>query len=336
MADSVNSTPKRKRGQLLDDAHPGLDTASFSFDLHAPLEDGSASPRSRVAHRFRGLAIESGGGVGGRTSPSPQPTSAADHLGDGAGDGARKRVKFPDFAMGGTDVSQPPPSPPQPIIAACAGSSLEQPKVSSAEQAAVASADPPGPPAPTAPTAPMAPALPATTSVRFAPDPIASDAPEAEESSAGPTVEASSPQDEAAGGKSRSRKRAGTPPLTLKTNPAAADLDSEEPIITDPVRAALTWHEDEITVYDPDDSEDDGTGINGIGFKPTPAIAYARNVKRMQQMAEYRKREEREARARRSRRRRGSPAASQVDLKAKAERRRVRFMESAAEVVGTV
>jgi hypothetical protein len=77
--------------------------------------------------------------------------------------------------------------------------------------------------------------------------------------------------------------------------------------VIDPIRAALTWHEDEITVYDPNDEDDDGVGINGIGFKPTPAIAYARTQKRKQQLAEYKKREEREARARRSSRRRGSP-----------------------------
>jgi hypothetical protein len=74
-------------------------------------------------------------------------------------------------------------------------------------------------------------------------------------------------------------------------------------------RASMTWQEDEITIYDPDDSDDDGTGINGIGFKPTAAVAYARGVKRKQQLAEYRKREEREARARRSQRRRASPRA---------------------------
>ena len=71
----------------------------------------------------------------------------------------------------------------------------------------------------------------------------------------------------------------------------------------DPLRASLTWQDDEITVYDPNDKDDDGTGVNGIGFKPTPAIAHARALKRRQQLAEYRKREEREARARRSRRR---------------------------------
>jgi hypothetical protein len=98
--------------------------------------------------------------------------------------------------------------------------------------------------------------------------------------------------------------------------------------VVDPLRASLTWHEDEITIYDPDDSDDDGTGINGIGFKPTPALAYSRTVKRRQQIADYRKREEREARARRSQRRRATPPVEGlVELDEKVEGRRVRFLE---------
>ncbi len=65
------------------------------------------------------------------------------------------------------------------------------------------------------------------------------------------------------------------------------------------------WHESEITGHDPDDPNDDGYGINGIGFKPTPALAFARSQKRKQQLAEYRSRETKEARQKRSERRRG-------------------------------
>ncbi|KAL1873608.1 hypothetical protein VTK73DRAFT_850 [Phialemonium thermophilum] len=120
-----------------------------------------------------------------------------------------------------------------------------------------------------------------------------------------------------------SRKRTGTPPLTSTSASAAQDQ------VVDPLRASLTWHEDEITVYDPNDSEDDGTGVNGIGFKPTPAVAYARRMKRKQQLSEYRKREEREARALRSQRRRGSPAPGLSEVgKAKTHRRQVRFLEA--------
>jgi hypothetical protein len=76
-----------------------------------------------------------------------------------------------------------------------------------------------------------------------------------------------------------------------------------------PPPSALTWHDSEITghLVDPSiDPDDDGTGLNGIGFKPTPAIAYARSQKRRQQLNEWKARETREARAKRhDRRRRG-------------------------------
>ncbi|PSN62478.1 hypothetical protein BS50DRAFT_577380 [Corynespora cassiicola Philippines] len=74
-----------------------------------------------------------------------------------------------------------------------------------------------------------------------------------------------------------------------------------------PPLSELTWQDDEITGHlaDPSkDPEDDGTGLNGIGFKPTPAIAYARAQKRRQQLMEWRTREAREARAKRTERRR--------------------------------
>ncbi|KAI0143647.1 hypothetical protein GGR57DRAFT_346078 [Xylariaceae sp. FL1272] len=111
--------------------------------------------------------------------------------------------------------------------------------------------------------------------------------------------------------KSRSRKRTGTPPPSSKRKGSTQPIhkEDEEPVIIDPIRAALTWREDEITIYDPEDQDDDGTGINGIGFRPTPAVAYQRAQKRRQQLAEYKKREESDARARRNQRRREQPAA---------------------------
>lgn len=140
--------------------------------------------------------------------------------------------------------------------------------------------------------------------------------------------------------KPRSRKRAGTPPLVAPTTKVGNADQSSDPDaeIIDPVRAALTWHEDEITVYDPEDEDDDGTGINGIGFKPTPAIAYARTMKRRQQLAEYKKREEREARARRSSRRRGSPERKRAapKLERKPSVRKVHFGEKDATAMITI
>jgi hypothetical protein len=74
-----------------------------------------------------------------------------------------------------------------------------------------------------------------------------------------------------------------------------------------PSMSPLTWRDSEITGHlaDPStDPDDDGTGLNGIGFKPTPALAYARSQKRRQQLTEWKLRETREARAKRSERRR--------------------------------
>ncbi|KAF7171612.1 hypothetical protein CNMCM5623_003963 [Aspergillus felis] len=68
---------------------------------------------------------------------------------------------------------------------------------------------------------------------------------------------------------------------------------------------SLTWNDSEITGHDPKDPNDDGYGINGIGFKPTAAIAWARAQKRRKQVAEWKSREAREAREKRRERRDG-------------------------------
>lgn len=64
------------------------------------------------------------------------------------------------------------------------------------------------------------------------------------------------------------------------------------------------WQDSEITGHDPKDPEDDLYGINGIGFRPTAAIAHQRSQQRKKQLVEYRNREAREARQKRSERRR--------------------------------
>lgn len=68
---------------------------------------------------------------------------------------------------------------------------------------------------------------------------------------------------------------------------------------------SLTWSDSEITGHDPTDPNDDGYGINGIGFKPTAAIAWARSQQRQKQVAEWKNREAREAREKRRERREG-------------------------------
>ncbi|KAJ6167041.1 hypothetical protein N7470_002488 [Penicillium chermesinum] len=74
-----------------------------------------------------------------------------------------------------------------------------------------------------------------------------------------------------------------------------------------PPRSSLedpfTWHDYEITGHDPSDPTDDGYGINGVGFKPTAAMAWARSQKRQKQVLEWKNREAREAREKRRERR---------------------------------
>lgn len=102
---------------------------------------------------------------------------------------------------------------------------------------------------------------------------------------------------------------------------------------TDSPAQTLWWSDTEITGHglDPVDPEDDGEGINGIGFMPTPAIAYARAEKRRRQVKDWKEREAREARAKRGeRRRRHEPMAVMTSGDEKAledNARRVRFLK---------
>lgn len=135
---------------------------------------------------------------------------------------------------------------------------------------------------------------------------------------------------------SDSKSRSNGPKLTRKeTYPLFGSADASVEIqqeVTDQARAELTWHENEITGHNPSDPEDDGEGINGIGFRPTAAEAYQRGVRRKQQMAEYKSREAKEARARRSENRR-KDEADRRSLEEKEVARRVRFMEAEKEAV---
>jgi len=290
MDSSPLSTPKRKRVQLTDHDVAHLDTARFSFDPAIGPEDGSSSPRTRVAHKFRGLVLEpqrSGAPTSQRASGSPEPRWHAPHDQGGSdgddddNDPARKRMKLPE-------ADEKPSS-----IFGSPGARNESRALG---PSAAGVGDPQG-------------------EWAIGLQAVADD----------PTVAARAPQSvthrnnthhhisaNRHGESKSSRKRTGTPPPSLvpaktKADPDLPDSDPDEPEIVEPIRASLTWHEDEITVYDPDDEDDDGTGINGIGFRPTPAIAYSRMIKRKKQLAEYKKREERDARAKRSQRRRGSP-----------------------------
>ncbi|KAF3490943.1 uncharacterized protein GIQ15_00460 [Arthroderma uncinatum] len=72
----------------------------------------------------------------------------------------------------------------------------------------------------------------------------------------------------------------------------------------DPDEESLTWDDSEITGHHATDPNDDGYGLNGIGFKPSAEVAWDRSQRRKEQVAEWERREAREAREARSRRRR--------------------------------
>ncbi|KAF5668184.1 hypothetical protein FHETE_5450 [Fusarium heterosporum] len=289
---TTTSTPKRKR-----EDEPWVSPIQFTFELDplsfaflsstADSEDGSNSPRSRVAHKFRGLALESGGGA-------PVSSQHRDILPE-MDESMRKRRR-PDQIMGEADA-QPAPTTVQGLV------DLDGKSVMPSKEAPQASE-------------------------------IWVQAPEphqhhTQKQLAGSLQHAYPSINRLSESRSRVKKRTGSPPLRMKrpSRRPFDDPDEEEVQIVDPVRAALTWHEDEITIYDPEDEDDDGVGINGIGFKPTAALAQARATKRKQQMAEYRKREESEARARRSQRR-GCGSGVKFRSEEQPPPRKVRFTDT--------
>lgn len=71
---------------------------------------------------------------------------------------------------------------------------------------------------------------------------------------------------------------------------------------------SLTWQDSEITGHLLLDSDDDGEGINGIGFKPTPAMALERSERRKRQVLEWRSRQAQDEREKRAEKRRRAHA----------------------------
>ncbi|KAL8942449.1 MAG: hypothetical protein Q9216_001649 [Gyalolechia sp. 2 TL-2023] len=86
----------------------------------------------------------------------------------------------------------------------------------------------------------------------------------------------------------------------LKPTTCLSSVPSPLPRSQSPPPLNLWWADTEITGHNPTDPADDGYGINGVGFLPTPAIASARAERRKRQVAEWKSREAREARQRRS------------------------------------
>ncbi|KAG6060930.1 hypothetical protein E4U32_003190 [Claviceps aff. humidiphila group G2b] len=269
-------TLKRKRFGKLDIPR----AFQFSFHLMDPdtFEDGEVSPRSKMAYRFRGLALGSGDGA-------PHDKGNDDDDDDNTMGTKQKRLRMD------SGVGQINDQDPRNHISEIPNSRRH---MGSKTHAVVA-----GSPSST----PLSPNETKTTGII----------------------------------KSSPRKKATTPPLKFnsastwpeekKSRPSSTTdrPKKDERDVVDPIRAALTWHEDEITMYDPNDADDDGTGVNGIGFKPTPALERSRIMRRREQMAAYRKREECEARAKRTQRRRGEEPLSARPKKGLPERR-VRFV----------
>ncbi|KXT03140.1 hypothetical protein AC578_7707 [Pseudocercospora eumusae] len=110
----------------------------------------------------------------------------------------------------------------------------------------------------------------------------------------------------------------------------ATDAMAVDPFETSFDLTSLTWQDDEITGHEITSPDDDGEGINGIGFKPTPAMAQARSQKRRQQVNEWKAREARDARQRRMDRRRGmgGDGASDSAIRGEPMKRHVRFTDS--------
>lgn len=291
---SATTTPKRKRSLLAaeDSVIPTSVTAEASKEEQ---HDGTSSPRTRVTHRFQNLTIRHGSGAKDFDTLAKelqQPLLAVEPIrarkdevhGEPMEEdtnnetGSRKRLKSLEASI---------------------------PRAPTMENIFVTiPADAPGAKAGTSATVDRTVTPPATSSPGGRnSSPGSSDTRSASEAS--PPVSA----------------QADTKPAPPPTQQSTAASPSPTPATstTPPpdFRAALTWQEEEITIYDPEDSDDDGTGINGIGFKPTAAVAYARGMKRKQQLAEYRKREEREARARRTMRRRGTPTPVPEGIKGK-------------------
>ncbi|KAF7191562.1 hypothetical protein HII31_07064 [Pseudocercospora fuligena] len=123
----------------------------------------------------------------------------------------------------------------------------------------------------------------------------------------------------------RTKRMLSPPPPSPATDAMAVD-----PFETSFDLSSLTWQDDEITGHEITSPDDDGEGINGIGFKPTPAIAQVRSQKRRQQVNEWKAREARDARQRRMDRRRGmgGDGASDPATSGEPTKRHVRFMDS--------
>ena len=118
--------------------------------------------------------------------------------------------------------------------------------------------------------------------------------------------------------------------LEIPETPRLKPISSPLPSPGSKSPPGLWWSDAEITGHDPKDPSDDGYGINGVGFIPTPAVANARAERRKKQVAEWKNREAKEARQKRSdkrRRRELENGAADCNATNAQDVRKVRFLE---------
>ena len=118
-----------------------------------------------------------------------------------------------------------------------------------------------------------------------------------------------------------------------KPTPPLSDLRRSELESPAMPSRALWWSDAEITGHELDsrDPSDDGEGINGVGFLPTPAIAFARAERRRRQVSEWKERECKEARVKRAQKRRRHSLEDHIvarnTIESQSNERKVRFVE---------
>ncbi|KAK7954096.1 hypothetical protein PG988_014790 [Apiospora saccharicola] len=339
------ATPKRKRDDVINEqrlasaattttsGYPYITRMIFSFEAPnlppSEPEDGNSSPRTKVAHQFRDLAlVESGGGVSASTQPSSMASAGGSENGksNDSSSSASPTAKQSDLQQPGqtrfapksevfdfdgardTGNSSTGSSNDKQMDLDDDGDATLRKRVKLPDCDTIA-------------------AFGTTSNTNADPaGPIGID------SDGRLSFQGVDPGIVKAKYGITQQKKARIPPFSSSRRKAVETSIEQETTVVDPIRASLTWHEDEITVYDAEDKDDDGTGLNGIGFKPTAAAAYARAQKRRQQLSEYKKREESEARARRNQKRREQLGEAAV-LKRSHSMIRVHFSEAEPETV---
>lgn len=118
----------------------------------------------------------------------------------------------------------------------------------------------------------------------------------------------------------------------LKSGAPTPPQLSARPLTAWPISPKLWWQPAEISGLSHNDPADDGYGIKGIGFIPTPAVANARVKHRKRQLAEWKSREAKEARQMRVEMRRGKDIQLHGPEESKSstpneEARKVRFLD---------